>query len=124
MPKGDRTGPMGMGMQTGRGAGYCGGLVRPGYAAVGFGWRNGMGFGRGRGMRSVGPRRGIGVVFNRLTEGGRRGGLRMRNDVPFYGNPDPETEKRLLARQAEDLQIDLDTIRKRLGEIEAVPPSS
>jgi hypothetical protein len=124
MPKGDRTGPMGMGMQTGRGAGYCGGLDRPGYSAVGFGWRNGMGFGCGRGMRSAGPRRGIGVVFDRLICSGWRGGLRMRGDVPFYGNPDPETEKRLLARQAEDLQIELDTIRKRLGEIEAVPPSS
>jgi len=124
MPKGDRTGPMRMGMQTGRGTGYCGGLDRPGFSAVGFGWRNSMGFGWGRGMRSAGPRRGMGVVFDRRIGGGWRGGSRMRGDVLSYGNPDPETEKRLLARQAADLQIELDTIRKRLGEIEAVPPSS
>ena len=29
MPGGDRTGPMGMGPMTGRGAGYCGGAARP-----------------------------------------------------------------------------------------------
>jgi hypothetical protein len=31
MPAGDRTGPLGQGPGTGRGAGYCGGYDRPGY---------------------------------------------------------------------------------------------
>lgn len=43
MPRGDGTGPMGMGQMTGRGAGYCAGLAAPGYAnPVGFGGRRGF----------------------------------------------------------------------------------
>ena len=39
MPRGDGTGPMGMGPVTGRGAGFCAGFTAPGYAnsAGGFG---------------------------------------------------------------------------------------
>ncbi|NLV49386.1 MAG: DUF5320 domain-containing protein, partial [Clostridiales bacterium] len=32
MPRGDGTGPMGMGRMTGRGAGYCAGFAAPGYS--------------------------------------------------------------------------------------------
>ena len=35
MPGGDRTGPMGQGPMTGRGAGYCAGFGMPGYAKDG-----------------------------------------------------------------------------------------
>ncbi|MHB1483790.1 MAG: DUF5320 domain-containing protein [Saccharofermentanales bacterium] len=46
MPRGDGTGPMGMGPATGRGAGFCTGYAAPGYA--GFGRRCGAsGYGRG-----------------------------------------------------------------------------
>ncbi|MEA1871201.1 MAG: DUF5320 family protein, partial [Candidatus Bipolaricaulota bacterium] len=31
MPRGDRTGPGGMGPMTGRGAGYCSGSAAPGF---------------------------------------------------------------------------------------------
>jgi hypothetical protein len=51
MPRGDRTGPMGMGPMTGRGGGYCGGYDAPGYANAGPGYGYGMGGGRGRGNR-------------------------------------------------------------------------
>ncbi|MDK2800031.1 MAG: hypothetical protein PWP27_756 [Clostridiales bacterium] len=44
MPRGDGTGPMGMGPMTGRGAGYCAGYALPGFANYG-----GVGFGRGMG---------------------------------------------------------------------------
>jgi len=49
MPRGDGTGPMGMGPRTGRGAGYCAGYNIPGFGlgmarrrgwGGGFGWRN------------------------------------------------------------------------------------
>jgi len=50
MPRGDGTGPRGMGPMTGRAAGYCGGSGVPGYANAGprrggfwgggWGWRN------------------------------------------------------------------------------------
>ena len=43
MPRGDGTGPMGMGPLTGRGRGYCTGSVRSGYAKAG----SSMGVGRG-----------------------------------------------------------------------------
>ena len=52
MPRGDRTGPAGMGPMTGRAAGYCAGYNVPGYMnPVGrrFGMGFGPGFGRGRG---------------------------------------------------------------------------
>lgn len=37
MPRGDGTGPMGLGPMTGRRMGYCAGYNRPGYMGVGFG---------------------------------------------------------------------------------------
>jgi len=42
MPRGDGTGPAGMGPMTGRAAGYCAGYPVPGYMnpAVGAGWVN------------------------------------------------------------------------------------
>jgi hypothetical protein len=63
MPRGDGTGPMGMGPMTGRGAGYCAGFDAPGYANPGPGMAYGRGFGRGpgrgwgRGFRGRGPGR-------------------------------------------------------------------
>jgi len=67
MPFGDGTGPRGMGPMTGRGAGFCTGFGRPGFAspAYGRGWFNlnrgsgrgagrGIGRGRGRGMAGYG----------------------------------------------------------------------
>jgi hypothetical protein len=51
MPRGDGTGPAGMGPMTGRAAGYCAGYPVPGYmnpvGGRGFGGR-GRGGGRGR----------------------------------------------------------------------------
>lgn len=46
MPAGDKTGPMGMGPMTGRGAGACAGAAVPSSGFWGFGRRRG---GRGRG---------------------------------------------------------------------------
>jgi len=51
MPFGDGTGPRGMGPMTGRGAGYCAGFGRPGFANpipgrrwFGFGWGRAYGY--------------------------------------------------------------------------------
>lgn len=52
MPGGDRTGPMGMGPMTGRRAGFCLGLERPGYTGF-WGFGGGFGGGRGRGFRRM-----------------------------------------------------------------------
>ena len=58
MPRGDKTGPQGLGQKTGRAAGHCAGYPVPGYInptrgygrgfGRGFGRRGGRGFGRGR----------------------------------------------------------------------------
>ncbi len=58
MPRGDRTGPWGAGPLTGRGAGWCAGYDRPGYAVpaprlgLQLGYRGG-GRGNGRGRRNM-----------------------------------------------------------------------
>jgi hypothetical protein len=57
MPRGDKTGPMGAGPMTGRGAGYCAGYAVPGYMnpTGGYGRRGrGRGRGWGRGFRRWG----------------------------------------------------------------------
>ena len=66
MPRGDGTGPMGMGPMTGRAAGYCAGYSVPGFMnpipGRGFGGL-GMGFGRGRGLWGYGRGVGRGTGF-------------------------------------------------------------
>ena len=47
MPRGDGTGPAGMGPMTGRGAGVCAGVAAPGFANA---WGRGGAWRRGRGM--------------------------------------------------------------------------
>jgi len=56
MPGGDRTGPMGAGPMTGRGAGMCAGYDVPGYMDPAFsrGSRGGRGRGFGRGFQGGG----------------------------------------------------------------------
>ena len=50
MPRGDKTGPNGQGMMTGRKMGYCAGFNVPGFMnGTGFGGGFGGGFGRGFG---------------------------------------------------------------------------
>lgn len=113
MPRGDGTGPMGMGPMTGRGAGYCAGTGMPGYANPiprrGFG----MGFGRGWGFGGGG--RGWRNMYYATGVPGR---LRFGGYVSPYQKPDLEMEKQSLRGQAEALQSELDFIKKRLSELE------
>ena len=55
MPRGDRTGPNGLGPMTGRQMGFCAGYNMPGYMNSGFGRGFGMrrGIGRGFGFRRM-----------------------------------------------------------------------
>jgi hypothetical protein len=80
MPRGDGTGPAGMGPMTGRGAGYCAGYPTPGYMNPGFGrgvWGGGYwgGRGGGRGYRN----------WYRAT--GLPGWQRASMGMPAWGNP-------------------------------------
>jgi len=113
---------MGVGRQTGRGAGCCSGLPRPGYTTAGGGCRYGAGYGRG--FRETGSVRGFGDGFGGMRRGGDWRERWFQSDSPLLDRPDPETDKRMLKRQAEDLQMELDTVRKQLGEIDVKSSSS
>jgi hypothetical protein len=115
MPRGDKTGPMGMGPMTGRRAGLCRGNAVPGYVSSGGGRPFGMGGGffgfrgRGRGFR------------NMFYATGLPRWLRF----PLSGtypqtetNYSKEDEIRNLKARAEHLNGSLAAINKRLGEIE------
>ena len=119
MPGGDRTGPMGMGPMTGRGAGYCTGHGMPGYAVPSAGYGFGMGRGRGRGMGMRGGGRGWRNIFYASgLPGWARYGAAPVNPSRFSA-PDPEAEKAMLAEHAELLRSELESIKKRIDEIES-----
>ena len=107
MPRGNGTGPMGRGPMTGRAAGYCAGNGQPGVAnpvaGCGGGFGRGMGGGSGRGFRNM--------FFATGLPGWARSG----------GAPAPAgmNEKQVLKSQADALQAQLDTVRQRLGRLEA-----
>jgi hypothetical protein len=100
MPRGDGTGPMGMGPMTGRGAGFCAGFAAPGYMNPGIGY--GMGFGRGRGFRRM-------FYYTGMPGWARAG-------YPVYGGAYAPAvdEKEFLGNQAEFLENQLQQVRKRL----------
>jgi len=111
MPRGDRTGPMGLGPMTGRGLGYCAGYNAPGYMHPGPGLGLGMGWGRGRGWR------------NRYYATGVPGWARAGWGAgPWWGwgaaPAAPAVEQEFLKAQAASLQQQLDAIRARLEELE------
>jgi len=118
MPRGDGTGPMGMGAMTGRASGFCAVSEVPGYANPvperGFG----MGFGRGRGTWGRGFGGGGRGWRNMFSATGLPGRMRFGGYTVSYRKPDPEMEKQALKNEAEALQTELNFIKKRLGEIE------
>jgi hypothetical protein len=124
MPRGDGTGPMGMGAMTGRAAGYCAGSGAHEYANSGSGRGFGMGFGRGRCVWGRGVGGGGRGWRNMFYATGLPGWMRFGGYAAPYGyptpyqKPDSEMEKQALMNQAEALQSELDFIKTRLGEIE------
>lgn len=119
MPRGDGTGPMGMGPMTGRGAGYCAGYGVPGFMNPGFGG-GGRGFGRGFGRgggRGMGWRRGWGAGAGYAAYPGA--GYAAYPMMPVA--PAPMTardEAELLRSQAAGIQQTLEEINARLAELE------
>ncbi len=83
MPRGDGTGPAGMGPMTGRSAGFCAGFDVPGYANPVC-----CGFGFGRGTRRMFHATGL--------PGWARFGARHTKRAPFASDAD---ERELLKRQ-------------------------
>ena len=102
MPGGDRTGPMGQGPMTGRGAGYCSGNPTPGYSIPAF--RPGIGRGRrvnyGRGFRG----RGRGFWF------------RANIDNQVY-QPTIEEEKRYYEESIKNLEDEIKFLKDKLKNL-------
>ncbi len=114
MPRGNRTGPDGMGSMTGRGAGFCSGSGRPGYMNP----DGGRGLGRGYGY-AAGAGRGTGFGHGHGTGAGYGQGL---NRGYAYAPPPPmapDMEKQQLQREAEYVEEELKAIRKRLDDLGA-----
>jgi len=120
MPRGDGTGPAGMGPMTGRGAGYCAGYHVPGFAnpvpGRGF-WGAGRGGGFGGGGR--GHRN---MYYATGLPGWARFG-RMPAVAPYGGQAYPaqmtsEQELDYLKSQAEYFQTALEDITKRIEAVE------
>ncbi len=121
MPRGDRTGPAGMGPMTGRAAGYCAGYGMPGHANPAFGRGFGVGFGRGRGAWGRGFGGGGRGWRNMFYATGAPGWMRYGGYAAPVGDLEPEVEKQALRNQADAMQGELDSIRKRLEELEKDP---
>lgn len=102
MPRGNRTGPIGLGPMTGRRAGYCAGYDAPGYAnpAPRLGMAHGLG-GGGHGRRNM-------FYATGLPRWARWG----------YTPPAPQQKAEALKEQAGWLKDQLDAINKRIEELE------
>jgi len=121
MPWGDRTGPLGLGPMTGRGAGYCAGYGVPGYLnPVG-----GRGFyGRGAGWWGRGAGRGWRHMYwaTGLPGWARAGAYPTWGAAayPYYpGQLSRDQEIELLKEHSEVLEKSLEDVRKRLSELES-----
>ncbi len=126
MPRGDGTGPAGMGPMTGRAAGFCAGYPVPGYMNPVGGrsfWGGGRGFGGrggGRGWRHWFYATGQ-PGWARAGYGWPAWGNANYPDAPYPAPPAPamtaEQELAGLKQQAEYFQNALDEISKRIEEL-------
>ena len=101
MPRGDKTGPEGMGSMTGRQLGYCSGNDNPGYIN--------QGFGSGRGYH-----RGIGL--GRRSRIGFRSGFRRyyQEDIPNVSEQTLlENEMKILKEQLSNIENQLSKLNKK-----------
>lgn len=110
MPGGDRTGPVGMGPRTGRGAGFCAGYGIPGF----------MNSGCGRGVFG-GNRGGLGRRHRFFATG--IPGWRWFSDHPFSPwpafaeQPAPREELDVLKEQSRFLEDRLNALRMRMDTL-------
>lgn len=111
MPREDKSGPMGAGPRTGKGAGHCADISTSGHtnrmspSGLGLGFGRGMGPGRGMGRRR-GPGGGVGREHRAVPEADS---TRSR----------PEDERRALEGRREMLQRNINSIEERLEQLEA-----
>ena len=103
MPRGDRTGPRGIGPMTGRRLGFCVGNDRPGFdiESRNFGHGYGQGFGHGNGWRGQ-------MGYGQRYAHGRF------SDEEVHG----VSQKTLLENDVRILKEQLASIEKQLSEID------
>jgi hypothetical protein len=121
MPRGDGTGPAGMGPMTGRGAGFCAGYSIPGYMnPVGGRGYWGRGRGGGRGWRHWYHATGL-PGWARAPMGYAAWGGPMypyTSAGPFAPTVTTEQELDGLKKQAEYFQDTLGQINQRIQQLE------
>ncbi len=133
MPRGDGTGPMGLGPMTGRGMGYCAGYPVPGfmnpvpgfgfwrYRQIGFRRPPGMG-GRGRGYMNMFYATGLpgwarlGWTYPRVIQPVQRFPIQpiisKEQEIQLL-----EQEINALEEEKKSLEQELESIRQRLNEL-------
>jgi len=130
MPRGDGTGPAGMGPMTGRAAGNCAGYSVPGfanptggrYSGIGRGSFGGRG-GRGRGYRNWYQATGLPGWYRYNIGMPAWGGVSTTPVYPYanpYSDPavTPDQEKEILREQADLLKQQIEDIQARVEELE------
>ena len=118
MPRGDGTGPMGLGSMTGRGAGYCVGYPVSGYSNP-YAGRGYIGQGRGRG--------GGRGFRNWNYAAGVTGWQRPRMGFPAWGGQaypygselTAKQEADMLREQAKAMQDEINTMNEHVKELES-----
>lgn len=132
MPRGDRTGPVGEGPMTGRGAGFCASFGPPGFANPGVRGGRAFGMGRRKGFRHMYHATGLPGWARFGYSPGWAGQAPMpfpptyqskepvQQQAPLQYSPgyDVEQEKEILNNQAQYLKKHLEEINKRLQELE------
>lgn len=111
MPRGDGTGPWGLGPMTGRAAGYCAGYPVPGFMNPYIG-RLGLGFGWGRG-RGRGFRRTFWPAYSYSMIPPLPYGIGL-----YQPTVEPKQEIGILNEEAKALKEQLEVINKRISELE------
>lgn len=113
MPRGDRTGPWGIGPMTGRAAGFCAGYPVPGYLNPRFSHWFGPWCGGGRGWRNMYYATGL----PGWVRAGYLPAWRMPPAGP-YRTLSREQEIDILKQQAKALSDQLAAINERIAELE------
>ena len=127
MPRGDGTGPGGMGPMTGRGAGYCAGYSVPGFMNP-MGGRGFYGRGSGRVGYGFGGRGSGGGYRNWYRMTGMHGWQRFNMGMPAWGTypqqysqytpqMNPQQESDMLKQEAKYLEEELNAIKQRLKDL-------
>ena len=110
MPRGDQTGPMGMGPMSGRGAGFCAGYDAPGYAYPGYPTRGVRRMWRGRGWFGGHGMHRHGYGWGPMDF--------VAYEVPYPAEMTPEEKADMLSTREAWLKEQLDEVHRDLDNLQ------